>query len=179
MSCKVSRQDLRIAKCPVHLSGHTLRSKSRKGERARHRATSAMRFVINQIVFFKGADRDPRAFRARMVMKTVARYSPITFPATKETEDTRVSLTKTKMRTTTTTTNHSRKTHCSRVRVSSLVFSHCLCPACTCIRAFEITEKKQSKSFLQICRMFNSEYAYFKDNLKITLQDIYVNLLYR
>lgn len=149
MSCKVSRQDLRIAECPVHLSWHTLRSKSRKGERARHRATSAMRFVINQIVFFKGAGRDPRAFRARMVMKTVARYSPITFPATKETGDTRVSLTKTKTRTatTTTTTKRSRKTHCSRVRASSLVFSRCPCTAHTCIRAFGIAKKKQ-KSFL-------------------------------
>lgn len=157
MSCKVSRQDLRIAECLVHLSGHTLRSKSRKGERARHRATSAMRLVINQIVFFKGAGRDPRAFRARMVMKTVARYSPITFPATKETRgDTRVSLTKTKTRTTTTTTNRSRKTHCSRVRASSLVFSHCPCAAHTCIRAFGIAKKKQSEPFLQMCRMVSS-----------------------
>jgi len=95
MSCKIFRQDLRIAECLVHLSGHTLRSKSRKGERARHRTTSAMRFVINQIVFFKGAGRNPWVFRARMVMKTVAWYSPITFPATKETRNTRVSLTKT------------------------------------------------------------------------------------
>lgn len=33
-------------------------------------------------VFQEGAG--PRAFRARMVMKTVARYSPITFPVTKD-----------------------------------------------------------------------------------------------
>jgi len=150
MSCKISRQDLRIAECLVHLSGHSLRSKSRKGERARHRATSAMQARNKSNRVFQGCRPRFASLPCTNGNENHCTIQPDNILRNRRAGEWRVSRLR----------GQRREQRRRRIVLAKPIapeyeshFSYFLIARALRIPAyrFEIVKKKQLKSFLQIC----------------------------